>query len=104
MYEKIVTKVNAFDACGIVLKVQYDTDKSALEKKINETEKKVPDVSVFVRKTDNNTNISEAEGKIPSAFCLATTAALTAVENKISNVSNLVKKTDYEAKIAETGK
>ena len=89
---------------GIVLNVQYNTDKSALEKKINETEKKLPYVRVFVRKTDNNTKISETGGKIPSIFGLATTAALTAVENTISNVSNLVKKTDYDAKIAETGK
>ena len=64
----------------------------------------MPYVSVFVRKTDNNTEISETEGKMPSTFGLATTVKLTAVENKISNVRNLVKKTDYDAKIAQNGK
>ena len=43
-------------------------------------------------KTDYNAKIVEIEGKIPSIFGLATTAALNEVENKIYNVSNLVKK------------
>ena len=32
------------------------------------------------------------EGKIPNNICLATNAALNAVENKIPNVSSLLKK------------
>ena len=43
-------------------------------------------------KTDYNAKIFEIEGKIPSIFGSATTAALNEVENKIYNVSNLVKK------------
>ena len=53
----------------------------------------------LLKKTDHNAKISEIEGKVPSIFGLATTAAFIAVENKIPDISNLVKKTDYDAKI-----
>ena len=58
-----------------------------------ELEKKIPDTSNLVKKSDYNTTVSEIEGKIPSITGLATTSALTIVENKIPNISNLVKKT-----------
>ena len=73
-------------------KTQHNTDKSGLEKKINDADKKIPDTSGLVKKTDYNAKITEIEGKIPSITGLATTAALNAVESKIPNVSNLVKK------------
>ena len=41
------------------------------------------DVTNPVKKPDNNTKLSEIEGKIPSIAGLVTTSALTAVENKI---------------------
>ena len=63
--------------------------------------KKSPDTSEFVKKTDYNAKITELEGKIPSITCLATTAALTAVENKIPDVSNVVKKADYDTEILD---
>ena len=37
---KLVTKVNATDTSGFVSKTQYNTDKSGLEKKINDADKK----------------------------------------------------------------
>ena len=40
MYDKLVTKVNDIDISRFVLKTQYDTDKSGLEKKINDVDKK----------------------------------------------------------------
>ena len=64
-------------------------------------DKKVPDTSGLVEKTDYSSKITEIEGKIPSISGLATNSALTAVENKIPNVSSLVKKTDYNTKISE---
>ena len=78
------------DTTGFVLKTKYDTDKSGLENKISDVDKK----------TDLNTKITEIENKIPSITGLATNSALTAVENKIPNVSNLVTKTDYNTKIS----
>ena len=45
VYNKLVTKVNAIDTSGFVLKTKYDTDKSELENKI-------PDTSGLVKKTD----------------------------------------------------
>ena len=40
VYDKLVTKVNNIDTTGFVLKTKYDTDKSDLEKEINDTDKK----------------------------------------------------------------
>ena len=37
---KLVTKVNSIDTTGFILKTRYDTDKSDLEKKISDAEKK----------------------------------------------------------------
>ena len=39
LFDKLVTKVNAIDNSGFVLKIQYDTDKLGLEKKINDADK-----------------------------------------------------------------
>ena len=62
-------------------------------------DKKIPDVSALVKKTDFNSKITEIENKIPSISNLATDTALTAAENKIPDVSSLVKKTDFDAKL-----
>ena len=86
VYNKLVTKVNAIDNSGFVLKTKYDTDKSELEGKI-------PDTSGLVKKTDCNTKITEIEGKIPDISNLATKPALTIIENKITDITNLATKT-----------
>ena len=39
-YNKLVTKVDNIDTTGFVLKTTYDTDKSDLEKKISDADKK----------------------------------------------------------------
>ena len=73
-----MAKVSIIDTTGFVLKTTYDTDKSNLNKKI-----------------------SDADKKIPSITGSATNSALTAVENKIPDVSSLVKKRGYDTKISE---
>ena len=45
VYDTLVEKVNIIDTSEFVLKTKYDTDKSELEKKIL-------DISDFVKKTD----------------------------------------------------
>ena len=102
VYDKSVKKVNNIDTTGIGLKITYDTDKSDLEKKINDVDKKIPDTSDLAKKADLNATITEIENKIPSINNLATNLALTAVENKIPDNSSLVKKTDYDAKVIKT--
>ena len=102
VYDKFVAKVNATDNSCIALKTQYNTDKSDLEKKINDADNKITDTSELVKKTDYSSKISEIESTIHSITGLATTAALTAVINKIPDVSNLVEKTYYDAKISCT--
>ena len=47
-YNKLVTKVDIIDTTGFVLKTKYDTDKSDLEKKISDVDKKIPDTSGLV--------------------------------------------------------
>ena len=94
VYDKLVAKVNNIDTNDFVLKTKYQTDKTELEKKI-------PDVTDFVK----NTKLTEQENKTPDVGSLATKTALTAVENKIPSVSSLVKeKTDYDTKITEIKK
>ena len=59
-YNKLVAKVNNIDTTGFVLKTTYDTDKSYLEKKISDADKRIPDTSDLAKKTDliaNNTDI-----------------------------------------------
>ena len=91
VYDKLVVKVNNIDTSRFVLKTKYDTDKSYLEKKISDAEKKSPTINGILKKKDYNAKITEIESKIPSITGLATTAAaLTTVENEI--------KKDYDAK------
>ena len=81
MYDKLVAKLNHIDTSDFVSKTKYNTDKTELEKKI-------PNVTDFVKKA----KLTELENKIPDISNLATKTALTAVENKIPDVSRIVKK------------
>ena len=53
-YNKLVTKVDNIDTTGFVLKTTYDTDKSNLEKKISDADKKTLDTSDLAKKSDLN--------------------------------------------------
>ena len=93
VYDKLAAKVNNIDTSDFVLKTKYQTDKTELEKKI-------PDVTDFVKKT----KLTELENKIPDVSSLAPKTASTAVENKIPDVRSLVTKTNYDTKISELEK
>ena len=45
MDDKLVLKVNSINTSGFVLKTKYDTDKSDLENKIIDADKKISDTS-----------------------------------------------------------
>ena len=60
--EELVTKVNAIDTSKFVLKPHYSTDKSGLEKKIDDADNKTPDTSELAKNADYNPNIIEMEG------------------------------------------
>ena len=79
----------------------YIIDKSGLEKTTDDADKKMPDTSGLVKKTDYDAKITGIEGKIPSITCFTTISALNVVENKIHNVNDLVKKTDYDTTISD---
>ena len=68
VYNKLVAKVDNIDTSDFVLKTKYQTDKTELEKKI-------PDVTNFVKKT----KLTGLEDKNPDVSSLATKTALTAV-------------------------
>ena len=50
VYDKLVTKVDNIDTTGFVLKTTYDRDKSDLEEKIGDADKKIPDASDLAKK------------------------------------------------------
>ena len=91
VYDKLAAKVN-IDTSVFVLKTKYQTDKTKLEKKI-------PDVTDFVKKKKK---LTELENKIPDVIGLATKTTLIAVKNKIPGVSSLVK--NYDTEISELEK
>ena len=100
-YDKLVAKVNGIDNTNFVSRTKYEKDGADFEDKINKIDKKIPDVTNAVKKTDINTKITEIERKISDVSCLVTKSALTVVENKIPDVSNLVKKANFNIKITE---
>ena len=79
-YNKSVTKVDNIDSTNFVKKNKYEKDGSGFEDKMNEIDKKIPDLTSLVKKTDFNTKLTEIEGKIPSITGLATNSELTAVD------------------------
>ena len=81
IYDKLVAKVNNIDTNDFMLKTKYNTNETELEKKIS-------NVTVFVKKA----KLTELENKIPDVSNLATKTALTTIENKIPDVSSLDKK------------
>ena len=50
MYNKLTTKIDTIDSGRFVLKTQYNTDKSRLEKKIDKASEKIFDTNGFVKK------------------------------------------------------
>ena len=70
VYDKLVAKVNNIDTSDFVLKTKYNTDKTELEKKI-------PNVTDFVKKV----KLTELENKIPNISNLATKSSLPTAGN-----------------------
>ena len=93
VYDKLDAKVNNIDTSDFQLKTKYNADKTELEKKI-------PDVTNFVKKA----KLTKLENKILDVISLAKKTAFAAVEDKIPDVSSLAKKTDYNTKITEIEK
>ena len=58
VYDQLITKTNNIEISGLVLKTKCVTDKSDLEKKISDAEKKIPVTSGLVKKTDHNSKIT----------------------------------------------
>ena len=50
VYDKLIAKVNNIDSSGFVLKTKYDTDKSDLETKISDSDKKFPTLVSLLKK------------------------------------------------------
>ena len=65
-YNNLVTKVDNINTTEFFLKAIYDTDKSDLEKKISDANKKNPDKNGLVKKTDFSSKVTEIESNIPS--------------------------------------
>ena len=59
-YNKLVTKVNGIDTINFVSRTKYEKDGSDFEDKTTKIDKKIPDISDLVKKTDFNAKIAEA--------------------------------------------
>ena len=104
VYDKLIAKVNNIDTTRFALKTKYDTDKSDLEKKSSDADKKIPYTISLVKKTGLNAKVSELESKIPNITGLPTNSGFATNGNKIPVVSSLMKKADYETKILDIEK
>ena len=114
VYGKLAAKIYNIDTSDFVSKTKYDTDKSELEKKI-------PNVTDFVRKTKP----TELENKIPDVSSLATkteiekllklkrnllimiTTSMTLAANVFNArlaLANLITKADFDAKLSSLNK
>ena len=50
LYDESVTKVNTNVAIGVLLKTQYNTDISVVEKKIDDVDKNIPRMNAMLKK------------------------------------------------------
>ena len=95
-----VLKTKPVDTGNFVTRTKFSTDTNALDDKIDKLDKKIPDVTNFVKKkTYFNSKVTEAEGKIRNISGSATNSSLTVVENKIPDITSLITKTDFNAKL-----
>ena len=66
-----VLKTKTVDTSNFVTRTKFSTNTNALDDKIDKVDKKIPDVTSFVKKTDFDPKITEVEGKIPNISGLA---------------------------------
>ena len=105
-YNSLKTKIDNIDTTDFVKKTKYETDGSYFEDKISKIDKKIPDVSSLVKKTDFNDKVTEIERKIPDISGLLPTSTFNSkvgeLENKIKTaeskpyIINLVNKTELK--------
>ena len=62
-FNNLVDKVNNIDTTGFVSKTKYGNDGADLEKKISDMDKKIPDISNFLKKTDLNAKLLKWKAK-----------------------------------------
>ena len=94
-----IRKTKTVNTSNFVTRTKFLADTNALDDKIDKVDKKIPDVTSFVKETDFDSKITEVEGKIPNISGLATNSSLTAVENKIPDITSLITKTDFDVKL-----
>ena len=58
-YNSLKTKVDSINTTNFVLKTKYEKEGSDFEDKISKIDKKIPDVSDLVKKTDFNAKVTE---------------------------------------------
>ena len=124
-YSTLKNTVDAIDTSKFVSRTKFTTDTNSLDDKIDEVEKKIPDISGLATKSSitrliteqedytdkvkkkipdirglaSKTELTAVENKIPHISGLATASALTAVENKIPDITSLITKTDFNTKL-----
>ena len=62
-YNKLVTKVDNIDTTNFVSRTKYEKGGLDVEEKTSKVDKKIPDISDLVKKTDFDGKITEVENK-----------------------------------------
>ena len=94
-HDKLVINVSAIDTIVFVLQTQYNTNKSSLEKKIDDAG--ISDTSGLIKKWDYASKFTDIEGKILRITSCAYTAALNAVKNKMIWSGKQIMMKNYQA-------
>lgn len=96
-HDKLVINASAIDTIVFVLQTQYNTNKSSLEKKIDDAGKQIPDTSGLIKKWDYASTFTDIEGKILRITSCSFTAALNAVKNKMIWSGKQIMMESYQA-------
>ena len=76
-------KVDAIDTSGFAIKTQFNIDKSDQEKKINDADQKIPDISGFIKNTDLFVKKKDVPWAVCTVYFRKTSVQPAMVENRM---------------------
>ena len=103
VYDKLVTKVNAIDTSRFALRTQQNTDKSGLEKKINDADKETPNTRRLVKKQIIMLRSLRLKVKYPVLLAQLLPPLLMQLKIRYPTLEIWSNKTDYDANISDIG-
>ena len=101
VHDKLAIKLNSIKLPStgrLVFKMQYDSDKQSLKKKIDYVNKKIPNTSGMVKSTDYNTKVTKVKNKKPIVRSSDLNVKGLGTENKIPDITDLATKASLDTK------